>query len=473
MRRWALPVALALLTAASTGGLVAVEASTAASDASALAPRPLTPVLSVRRLPEVLAASVAAQRLQEELRSWADGVDERSCAMVAGPDGETLLDRNGDEPVVPASTLKLLTATAALLDLGGEARLRTTVVGPPVVDGTIAGDVTLVGGGDPLLATAGYAARFERQPQLFTDLEGLAASVAAAGIRRIDGAVVGDDSRYDRERMVTGWPARYVTQGAVGPLSALVVNDGYEQFPGTPTSGDPFVPAADPALHAARTLTFLLQARGVEVTGPARSGAAPEGGGEHAAVESPPIGDVVAQMLRESDNSTAELLVKELGRAAGDPSTGGGTQRVLAVLRAAGVDVEGVDLADGSGLSPDNRVTCEALLGVLVRAGTGEVVRAALPVAGETGTLFDRFTTSPLAGHLVAKTGSLNTVAGLAGFVVDEDGALPFAFVLNVPPSVRLGDAGFAQQQEDLGRILLAWPQAPAAADLGPRSGSS
>src|SRR5690606_35873154 len=112
--------------------------------------------------------------------------------------------------------LKLLTATAALEELGPEHRFRTTLKGAAPVDGVVAGDAALVGGGDPLLSTPDYAARFRRQPQIFTDLTTLADAVVDAGIRQINGSVVGDESRYDRERYVAGWPERYITQNQTG-----------------------------------------------------------------------------------------------------------------------------------------------------------------------------------------------------------------------------------------------------------------
>lgn len=470
MRSWVLPTLLAAVAAGSLTGTVAVEtASQRAPDRQDTVPA-VTPVLSVRRLPEALGASVAERRLRADLEEWSGSLRSGSCATVVAPSDATVLDVDGEEPVGPASTLKLLTATAALIELGPTARFRTSVLGSVPVDGVVTGDLTLLGGGDPVLATPAYAARFERPEQIFTDVSELAHRIAEAGVRRVEGSVVGDDSRYDGERYVEGWPARYVAQDVVGPLSALAVNDGFSSFP--PTWGGPgeLVPAADPAAHAAAVLTFLLQAQGVEVVGPPRAGPSTPGGVELASLDSPPLTELVREMLEESDNNTAELLLKELGRAAGDPTTAGGRERAQAVLRSGGLDVSGVRIVDGSGLSPENRVTCRVLVASLTRAETGAQLRAALPVAGETGTLFDRFLDTPLVGSLRAKTGSLNTVAGLAGFVVDGDGALPFAYVHNVDPSERLDMARVDDEQRRLAEILLAWPQVAPVTALGPRS---
>jgi serine-type D-Ala-D-Ala carboxypeptidase/endopeptidase (penicillin-binding protein 4) len=208
--------------------------------------RPVTPVLSVRRLPTVVAAPIAARRLSSDLDALMAFMPADTCLVVDGP--EIAYAHRADAPVVPASTAKLLTATATLEALGPEVRLRTSVVAPNAPEGgVVTGDLTLVGGGDPLLATADYAGRFERQPQVFTDLDALAAAVQEAGVRRISGSVVGDESRYDRARYVFGWPARYIDQNVVGPLSALALNDGFERYPAPSIRTVPLEPAGDTA----------------------------------------------------------------------------------------------------------------------------------------------------------------------------------------------------------------------------------
>jgi D-alanyl-D-alanine carboxypeptidase/D-alanyl-D-alanine-endopeptidase (penicillin-binding protein 4) len=466
--RWLVPATLLVAGAAGSAG-VAVQEAAAARPAQVVGGAHLaTPVLSVRRVPTLVAGPVADRRLRADLEAWAAAAPAASCAVVQTPDGDIALDLRGDMPMRPASTQKLLTASAALLELGADTRFRTTVVGAAPVSGTVTGDVALVGGGDPVLATADYAARFARQPQTFTDLDSLAAAVAAGGVQHVTGAVLGDASRYDQERSVPGWPARYVDDHEVGPLSGLSVNDGFAAYP-TPGAYRPIVPADDPAAQAAAVFTVLLQAHGVQVDGGSRSGPAPTGTGTLAAIESPPLRTVVAQMLEESDNTTAELLTKELGRAAGQPSTAGGRARITDLLTAAGLDLDGATVVDGSGLSLDDRVTCDLLVDALTHPGTGAVVRAGLAVAGRSGTLEKRFLDTPLVGRLRAKTGSLNTVTSLAGVVQDDDGALPFAYIVNVAAPQRVDGAAVIASQQRLGEILLNWPRTPDLATLGPR----
>jgi serine-type D-Ala-D-Ala carboxypeptidase/endopeptidase (penicillin-binding protein 4) len=325
----------------------------------------------------------------------------------------------------------------------------------------------LVGGGDPVLATGDYVARFRNQPQVFTDLDLLAERVQAAGVRRLEGSVVGDEGRYDTQRYVPGWPRRYIDQNVTGPLSALAVNDGFARYPSPADASAALAPAEDPAANAAAVLTRLLTDRGVEVTGEPRSGASPQQGVELGTVESPPMADVVAQLLSESDNNTGEMLLKELGARAGAPTTAGGRERAMSALEAAGIDLTGTVLADGSGLSLDNRAPCRLLVALLDRPGTGPVLDAGLAVAGETGTLSRQFVATDLEGQLRGKTGSLNTVTSLAGVVEDDDPPLTFAFVVNAAPPGPVAE-GVAADQQALGEILLAWPRVPDVSVLGP-----
>lgn len=360
-------------------------------------------------------------------------VPSSSCLSVS-VGGRSLYARNGDLPVVPASTLKLLTATVAVDKLGADHTFETRVVAPaPVAAGTVVGDLTLVGGGDPLLATD-VARVIRRLDDTLhpTSLDQLADGVAAAGIRHITGGIIGDESRYDTVRSVPTWPGRYVTQEQSGPLSALSVDDGYtwELRPDQPPRR---IRTADPALAAALTFTALLQQRGIQVDGAPRIGVAPPGP-TVASVRSAPLRDVVAELLTTSDNQTAELLTKELGHQAG---RGGTTAAGIGVLAdtATSLGLAGPTsvTADGSGLDPSDRVTCDELVRVLDHAGGPDsLIGRGLPIAAETGTLRTRFQGTPVAGKLRAKTGRLNGVSSLAGYVPLASGEVAtFSFVAN------------------------------------------
>jgi D-alanyl-D-alanine carboxypeptidase/D-alanyl-D-alanine-endopeptidase (penicillin-binding protein 4) len=352
-----------------------------------------------------------------------------SCLMVQSG-SKVVYERNPDLLVTPASTMKLLTATAVLQQIPATDRLRTPVVTNAAVhDGIVDGDVTLVGGGDPVLGTVDWAAHFERQPRLFTPIERLADDLVASGIHEIRGRVVGDDGRYDRVRYVPRWPRRYIDDNETGPLSALTVNDGFASWDG-PDPED--IPWDDPPRDAAAVLTALLRARGIAVDGEPAAGAAAPGSRELAAVESPTIGALVTAMLQDSDNGTAELLLKELGlrtQHVGSSDAGAGAVRVI--LTSLGMPMRGVAVHDGSGLDRGDHVTCRLLVALLQHAAVDGPIRRGLPIAAQTGTLAKRFLGTPVAGHLRAKTGSITGVAALAGFADSREGRLTFANILN------------------------------------------
>ncbi len=282
---------------------------------------------------------MAQRRLQADLEAWAAYSPPQSCLVVHDAKGRELFAHQPTLPVVPASTEKLVTATAALRALGGDHRFVTRVVTSAPAGAVLAGDLVLVGGGDPGLASPDHIAASAEDPPVATDLDALAAEVVASGVRRVEGAVVGDESRYDQQRYVPGWPQRYLDQVAIGPMSALTVNDGREPDPAAPAGAPaPPVIAVDPARGAAAVFTRLLEARGVDVVGEPRAGPAAANSREVASVESPPLAEIVDMMLRESDNMTAELLVKAIGLdEALNGSTAGGAEAMRSLQGSARV----------------------------------------------------------------------------------------------------------------------------------------
>ena len=429
------------------------------------APAPITPLLSARRVPDLLVQPVATRNLAARLDGFLEGNPPGTCIAVTDA-GADLYHSRADEPMIPASTEKILTAHAALSTLGPEASLETTLVSRSApTDGTVDGDVWLVGGGDPLLNTAGYRARGMEADQIHTDLTGLADAVVAAGITRIDGTIIGDETRYDAERAVASWPSRFVRQNQAGPLSALTVDDGLFNDDGILRR------SPQPAATAAESLLDLLAERGVSVGGSQRVGDAPDDATTVlASVPSPPIGDVVGQMLTFSDNTTAELLNKELGfRAAGLGTTASGSEAIGTALARSDLDRAERITTDGSGLDAGNRVTCDLLVDVLDANGPAGPLADGLPVGAESGTLTERFVGSPAAGLVRAKTGTLRDVTALAGFVeIPDTDVLTFAVLVNTDDGVLVDDAT-KRRQEQVAEILLTWPEGPDRADLTPR----
>jgi D-alanyl-D-alanine carboxypeptidase/D-alanyl-D-alanine-endopeptidase (penicillin-binding protein 4) len=295
------------------------------------------------------------------------------------------------------------------------------------------GQAWLVGGGDPVLSSPEYTRFLTLQPMIAghpvtTQVVALANQLAAAGIRSIPGGIHGDDSRYDRTRSLPGWNPTYVQEGDVAPLGALEVDDGLDRW-------HPAVETADPAAHAAGVLARLAGDAGI-ATAQAADGDAPSGAVVLAAVQSPPLADIVTAMLRQSDNTTAEMLTRELDRVEGGRgTTPGGVQVVMREAAKLGLSTAGLTLVDGSGLSPQNRASCATLLGAAGLASQPRFVPLGLlSVAGRFGTLYNRFLGTPMVGRLAAKTGNIAGVMSLVGHM-DVGPPLNFAFLLNGPIS--------------------------------------
>lgn len=311
--------------------------------------------------------------------------------------GQTVFARNPDTPLAPASNEKLTVTYAALEELGPTYRFRTEAIGSGRQEGAVwHGNIVLKGFGDPTLTSLGLAR--------------LAAQLARLGIRRVTGRVLGDESWFDAQRTAPGWkPSFYAVESA--PLGALVVDrDWYDHHV-----------AASPALAAAGRFRQLLRARGIAVAGPAGTGVAAADAVSLAQTLSAPLADVLRYMDRESDNFTAEMLLKDLGAEVGDVgTTAAGVGVVLRDLSAAGVPLTGVRLADGSGLSQTDRLTARALASLLLAIWRDPVARpivwAALPVAGVSGTLHDRMRRRPARGAVRAKTGTTDRASALSGY---------------------------------------------------------
>ena len=311
---------------------------------------------------------------------------------------------------IPASVEKLFTTSAALLRLGASATLRTVAVTAPdaVVEpgGTLRGDLVLVGGGDPFFGDDAAAK--------------LAKAIRAAGIRRIDGAVVGDESAFDGQR--SGCCAGY-DPDLGGVLSALAYDRGI--FAGRAR--------LDAARFAAGRFAAQLKAAGVTAVGKSAAGAAAEGAKTIAFVDSRPIGEMAQYINVPSNNFAAEMLFRELGaRYRDEGSLAAGADAVRDTLDDFGVRPR---IVDGSGLSRRNRATPREVVRLLERMHRQDVAgtfRASLAVAGVTGTVKARMRRTAAAGACNVKTGTLRLVSALAGYCRTADGRdIGFALMFN------------------------------------------
>ena len=246
----------------------------------------------------------------------------------------------------------------------------------------------------------------------------------------------------------------------VGPLGALILNDGV-------VLSSPIKPD-QPALSAAQEFLRLLNERGIVVQGTAKTGTASADLPVVASIQSAPLSDVIAEMLTNSDNNTAELMLKEIGLARLSTGTRiAGTQVVLSVLQELGLPVDGLVMIDGSGLDRGNRATCALLASILERDGGFGVLGNGLAIAGQTGTLRDLLGESAASERLHAKTGTLTGVKALSGFVqyAPEKSAI-FALILNGTGVSNQGS--YRPIWNGLANALGALTEHPSVIDIAP-----
>ena len=409
-----------------------------------------TSLLDYRRMPEPVADVANADRLAENIEPLFGFLNQTSCFAVSA-NGADVATYQGQLPVVPASTLKLVVAAVAIEVLGPDYTFKTTVRG-----------------GDPLLTADDYPIENDLFPAFnTTSLDVLADAFVANGVERINGTVIGDGSRYDDEFVVEAW-GNGVAFNNAGPYGALLVNDSRLR--------DRSGVQDDPNIAAARELARLLSSRGVRVNNGWASGRASTLAEVIGTVTSAPLGDIVHEMLINSDNNTAEMLLKELGVAdSGQGTRVAGLGVIDRTLAEWGIPLDGVQVLDGSGLHPQNAFTCQAMLQVLQRV-RGSVVATGLPIAGETGTLRGEFLLSPLVGKLFAKTGALGNPPvdepplaskALAGYVDADDGSiLEFVLILN---DNEIADETYLSLWQVFVERFDSYPAGPDTAELAPR----
>jgi serine-type D-Ala-D-Ala carboxypeptidase/endopeptidase (penicillin-binding protein 4) len=446
------------------------------------------------------AAAAESEPQPESLRRELDAVLDRPALAPAFwgievrslKTGSVLYARNAAKAFRPASLLKLVTTAAALDGFGPEARLRTTVETAGRLDGTgrILGDVYLVGRGDPTLGGGRYGDGPPLRP-----FEEMAESLSAAGVKRIEGRVVGHEGLFAGDRRGSDWSWEDLVWSYGSEVSSLSFNDnavalrvspgeqptdaalletvppsGYYHVLSTVTTAPPgaktdlrltrdlgtnlirisgSVPVGevpwqgwaaleDPARFAATAFAEVLEAHGIRIVGPVATSSEPLPTGlrELAVHESPPMAELVRSVNKESRNLHAEALLRLLGaRLSGEGSVAAGHIAVAEFLRRQKVKTDGWGLEDGSGLSRSNVLTPTGLVDLLVamdRHPHAAAFRDSLPVAGVDGTLKARLRGTPAEGRLRAKTGSLALVSALAGYVTTSRGErLAFAALVN------------------------------------------
>jgi D-alanyl-D-alanine carboxypeptidase/D-alanyl-D-alanine-endopeptidase (penicillin-binding protein 4) len=336
-----------------------------------------------------------------------------------------------DETAVtaPASNEKIFT-TATLLQLVGPTfQYATTVAGTAALTShTLHGDLVVTGSGDPTLSRAA----------LLT----MAKSLHQKGLHRVSGHLIVDDTRYSQRTVVPGWKPKFVPE-ETGTVDAFTVDHNVWR------GGTSFF--HHPTLYNARLFRAQLKRRHIGVAKKIEIRKAPPDLTPLVTHHSGQLSGIVHATLTESINFDAEMMFREAGAQLtghGSPTTGLEAERTVA-KRLGGLQLGVVH--DGSGLSYSDRSSPEILRQWLVRLQTTPYHSSfydSLPVSCRTGTLRFRMCGPNLAGRVHAKTGTLNHVSTLSGYVASRSGQpLTFSFLGS-------GVRNYAKLYDAIGRAL-------------------
>ena len=468
MRRLLLPILLLTVAMAATVQMNRVNEHADPGRATEVSSEPdlATPLLSARRAPEWLRSPESDALLTSSIRSALSraGTPSSSCVVVERA-GEQLAGSNLGVPLPAAELHRLLTASV-INAVGSGSGFRTeiaisadAVINVDEEDGTaeLEGDIWIIGGGDPGLATTDYASRFDNG-RVFTNFDDLADEALTwlqeRNIVTIRGRIIGDESKYapnerdydnalieTSEGRVTVWDRRDGNANEIGPLSALLLNDGFVDWPEDVIDPTLNERASNPSRSAAAFFDDILEFAGIAVLRSARDGVAPPIAERKtlAVIESPPLDDIIASSL--VDATTAEMLLKEYGIRSGTSAEREAVVFALAVgngFSFAGLpfDITTTAYVDGSGRSSVNATTCEMIHATIV--DPDDVGASVLPSAAE----------SPVAG-CAGSTGSAlrvfavarDSTTGLAGWYDAPNGErLTFAMLADDPSRFTVPD---------------------------------
>lgn len=410
------PAAVSGPATPAASGASPTQAATTAPSADL--PNPVLAVAAPRVVPSkaAVAGKIRAVKVKGVTGSYSGSVVEVGT-------GKVLYAHNATRGYIPASTMKLLTSTAALSILGPDHTFKTSVVSPK------RGQIILVGGGDPYLAKKSGSDYPKR-----ATITGLARA-AANELKndKIKKVSLGyDASLFKGPAWNPRWPGFYGDQ--VSRTSALWVDEGHVGYGGMRYN--------DPAKEAAKSFAAALSKQGVKVSS-TRSARAPKSAPVVARVSSMPLERIVEHLLMVSDNDAAEVIFRQAAIGAGKPgSIAEATKVVRSELTKLGIWDSGMTISDGSGLTRQTRVAADSMVKMLrVAAGKQHpelrAVITGLPVAGVEGSLKRQYyDNKSLAarGVVRGKTGTLNKVRARAGVMRTSDGSLlAYAFLINKP----------------------------------------
>jgi D-alanyl-D-alanine carboxypeptidase/D-alanyl-D-alanine-endopeptidase (penicillin-binding protein 4) len=330
---------------------------------------------------------------------------------------DTILSINPSVQMIPASNTKLFTSAVALELMGGDYLLSTKILSDDenISDGTIDGNIYIKGFGNPAFTSE--------------DLEDLVDRLVKSGLKKVMGNVVGDDSYFDNIYSRDDWIKDERANVKLPPISALVVDRNrtvitkkrkgrYRAY---------FVNVDNPPLFAAEKLREKLISYGVEVKGKPVSSSVNESA--KTLVESSiQLKDLLQQMNKKSDNFLAECLFKNIGAVYSGQQGNSfySTQAILSYLRDNGIYSQGTQIVDGSGISRFDQVTVGALTGLLEKVYFNinyfEDFYESLSIAGVDGTLRERMIGTPAQNNFRGKTGTLNGVSSISGYLKTAGG---------------------------------------------------
>jgi D-alanyl-D-alanine carboxypeptidase/D-alanyl-D-alanine-endopeptidase (penicillin-binding protein 4) len=373
--------------------------------------------------------------------------------------GDTLYSRNAGKLFMPASNQKLLTSSVALHQLGPNYRFRT-VIGKrgELKDGVLNGDLIVVGNGDPTISD-------RMRGSAMKAMQAIADSIAARGVRQISGSIRPGGNAFPDGIYGYGWEIDDATSSAT-PIDELLFNEGQVRYIRHTPRGDTidYIGTDNPTRAYLAALDTALRARGITSARVTDSIASLDQPLDTLyAFYSPPLREILPPFLKPSQNQIGEILLKTLARErTGVGIADSGVAVVTRQLREWGVDSTGVLIYDGSGMSRHDLVTPETILKILVamqRDTAFQVFYDALPIAGVDGTIRTRMVNTPAANNMHAKTGSLEFVRSLSGYITDADNdRLIFAFLSNhfIVPTSQI-----ARVQDAVGVLLAKYRSGP------------
>ena len=460
----------------------------------ALTPTP-TPV-AIQTLDE-LQTKIRQRVFAPEVRRGRVGIK-----IVSLNTGKVIFENDSDKYFMPASNMKNFTVATALERLGPDFKFVTSVYAASLPDptGTIKGDLRIFGRGDNSISTAFNNGDYYR------GIDHLADRIIAAGVRRIDGSIVGDESYFKGDALPGTWEWDDLQWYYGAEISALPVNDNAVDVAVTPVAvGMPCVVTISPAntlfqvlntctttnsatkralgvnklvnrnilevsgtmpvgdagwknpisiTHPADLFVALLKQRlelkGVVVTGSSRT--LPKGAGanpsqlEIAKLESPPFSLIAAKTMKPSQNMYTETILWTLGEQIGRTAVAGGDSSQLGLnivkgfIKQIGVPDDGIIQYDGSGLSRHDLITPSAVVTLYTymakQSKYADTWRNSLTIGGVDGTLASRFKGTAAAGNIRGKTGTIDQVSALSGYLTTAGGEqLVVSFVVNGVPT--------------------------------------